>query len=191
MSQRIVVAMTGATGQIYGITALQLLEETDAEAHLVISDGAKLNLKQETDHRMQDVIALGDAVYDIENVGASPASGSFPTDGMLIAPCSMKTLAAIANGFAENLITRAADVTLKERRPLVLMPREAPFNRIHLENMLSVTDAGGVVYPPFPSFYHRPESIEEMVSQSVAKALTHLDVEVPFDEWNGLRIDVN
>lgn len=185
MDQRVVVAMTGATGQKYGVSALRLLGETGAESHLLISDGARVNLQQETDHRIEDVIELGDVVYDVENIGASPASGAFPTAGMLVAPCSMKTLAAIANGYAENLITRAADVTLKERRPLVLMPREAPFNRIHLENMLSVSDAGGIVYPPFPSFYHNPDTIDEMVSHSVAKALSHLGIEVPYEEWEG------
>lgn len=178
--------MTGATGQQYGIRALQLLGKTDSETHLILSDSAKVNLKQEADMTVANVEALADEVHSNENIGATIASGSFVTEGMLIAPCSMKTLSNIAHGSSGNLMTRSADVALKERRPLVLLPREKPFNRIHLKNMLEVTDAGGMIFPPFPSFYRQPDSIDEMISRTLARALSHLDVDITFDEWEGL-----
>jgi len=186
MSQRIVVGMTGSTGQLYGIRALELLAETDYESHLILSEAAKLNVVQEADRSVAAVEELADVVYDVGDVGAAPASGSFLTEGMVVAPCSMKTLSNVAHANSGNLITRAADVTLKERRPLVLMPREKPFNRIHLENMLKVTDAGGIIMPPFPSFYQSPQSIDEMVSRTVARTLRLLDVDVDVDEWTGM-----
>jgi 4-hydroxy-3-polyprenylbenzoate decarboxylase len=189
MAQRVLVAMTGATGQIYGVRALQLLAETGYETHLVLSDGAKMTLGGESAYTAEAVHGLADEVHASGNVGAPPASGSFRTEGMLVAPCSMRSLSDIAHGSAGNLVTRAADVTLKERRPLVLMPREKPFNRIHLENMLKVTDAGAVVMPPFPSFYDDPDSIDEMVSRTVTRALSLLDIDATFeiDEWDGMR----
>ncbi|MFB6196364.1 MAG: UbiX family flavin prenyltransferase [Haloplanus sp.] len=191
MSQRVVVAMTGSTGQIYGIRLLQLLEETPYETHLVLSNASKLNIVQEADYAVEDVEALADVAYDYKNVGAAPASGSFRTEGMLVAPCSMKTLSNVAHASAGNLITRTADVTLKERRPLVVMPREKPFNRIHIENMLKVTDAGAIVMPPFPSFYSKPESIDEMVSRTAIRTLSLLDLDVEFeiDEWKGMSTE--
>lgn len=186
MTDRVVVGVTGASGQIYAITALELLAETDVETHLVLSDAAKVNLRQEADYAVSDVLDLGDVVHDVGNIGAAPASGSFTADGMIVTPCSMKTLSEIAHGHSGNLITRAADVTLKERRPLVLMPRETPFNRIHLENMLSVTDAGAVVVPPFPAFYQNPDSIESMVANTMMRALSHVGVDFDYEEWDGL-----
>ena len=186
MTDRVIVGVTGATGQAYSISALQLLDRTDVEVHLIVSDAARVTLRQETDYGVGDLLELGDAVHDIDNIGAEPASGSFRTSGMLVTPCSMKTLAAIAHGYSGNLITRSADVTLKERRPLVLMPRESPFNRIHLENMLTVTDAGGVIVPPFPSFYQRPDSVEEMVDTTMKRALSQLGVDLEYDEWDGV-----
>lgn len=186
MVERVVIGMTGATGQIYGIRALELLRGTDYEAHLILSDAAKINIEQEAGYGTSEVIDLADGVHDNKNIGAPTASGSFQTNGMVVVPCSMKTLSDVAHGSSGNLITRSADVMLKERRPLVLMPREKPFNRIHLENMLSVTDAGGVILPPFPSFYQNPESIDEMVTRTTARALSHVDVEVEFEEWAGL-----
>jgi 4-hydroxy-3-polyprenylbenzoate decarboxylase len=189
MSQRIVIGMTGATGQLYGIRALQLLEPMDLEVHLVLSNASKLNIKQEAGMAVADIEELADAVHSNKNIGAQTASGSFETNGMLIAPCSMKTLSNIAHGASGSLMTRSADVMLKERRALVLMPREKPFNRIHLKNMLEVTDAGGIVYPPFPSFYQRPKSIDEMVTRTVARALSLLDVEIDYDEWEGISFD--
>ena len=186
MTDRVIVGVTGATGQIYAVSALQLLDETDYEVHLVLSDAAKINLHQESDYTVGDVTDLADVVHDVDNIGASPASGSFRNEGMIVTPCSMKTLAEIAHGHSRNLITRAADVTLKERRPLVLMPRETPFNRIHIENMLSVTDAGAVVVPPFPAFYQNPDSIEAMVDNTMARALSQLGLDVDYEEWDGL-----
>lgn len=186
MTERVVVGMTGATGQIYGVRALELLGENDYETHLVLSDAAKINLNQEIDYSPSDVEALADEVHDNRNIGAKTASGSFRTMGMLVAPCSMKTLSNIAHGNAGNLITRSADVMLKERRPLVLMPREKPFNRIHLVNMLEVTDAGGIIMPPFPSFYQQPDSLDEMITRTVARALSQLGLTVEYDEWTGL-----
>lgn len=178
--------MTGATGQIYGIRALELLVDRDYESHLVLSNAAKLNIEQEAEYTTEEVRNLASEVHEVKNVGAPIASGSFRTNGMLVTPCSMKTLSDIANGRSANLITRAADVMLKERKPLVVMPREKPFNRIHLENMLHVTDAGAIVMPPFPSFYQHPDSIDEMINRTVARALSFLDVEVEIDEWEGL-----
>ena len=186
MTARIVVGMTGSTGQLYGIRALELLADTDYESHLILSDAAKLTLVQEADRSVAAVEDLADAVYNVGDVGAAPASGSFLTDGMVVAPCSMKTLSNVAHANSGNLITRAADVTLKERRPLVVMPREKPFNRIHLENMLAVTDAGGIIMPPFPSFYQNPDGIDEMVTRTVARTLRLLDVEIEIDEWTGV-----
>jgi 4-hydroxy-3-polyprenylbenzoate decarboxylase len=178
--------MTGSTGQIYGIRILQMLGETDYESHLVLSEAAKLNITQEAGSSIADVKTVADEVYDNKNVGATIASGSFRTAGMIIAPCSMKTLSNIAHASSGNLITRAGDVTLKERRPLVLMPREKPLNRIHLENMLKATDAGGIIMPPFPSFYQQPSDIDEMISRTTARTLSLLDIDVEYDEWTGM-----
>lgn len=190
MGKRVVVGMTGATGQIYGVRVLELLRETDYESHLVLSKAARITLNQETEYSVADVTGLATETYDVGNIGAATASGSFATEGMIVAPCSMKTLSNVATGNSGNLITRSADVTLKERRPLVLLPREKPFNRIHLQNMLSVTDAGGVIMPPFPSFYANVDSIDEMVARTMARTLSLLDVDVAFDEWTGLGGDV-
>lgn len=185
-SNRVVVGVTGATGQLYAIKALEFLANADVETHLVLSDAAGLNIRQESEYTVEDVRSLADYVHDNRNIGAPTASGSFRTRGMLVTPCSMKTLSNIAHGNSTNLIARSADVALKERRPLVLMPREKPFNRIHLKNMLDVTDAGAIVMPPLPSFYNRPASIEEMVARTVARTLTYFDVDVAFDEWEGI-----
>lgn len=187
MTKRIIVALTGATGQIYGIRALELLADIDYETHLIYSDAATLTLDQETAYEPADLDAMADESHTTRNIGAPIASGSFRTDGMLVTPCSMKTLANIANGNAGDLITRAADVTLKERRTLVLMPREKPFNRVHLKNMLTVTDAGAIVNPPFPSFYQDVDNLDQMITRTVARALSLFDIPVPYDEWEGLN----
>ncbi|MFB6353093.1 MAG: UbiX family flavin prenyltransferase [Halobacteriales archaeon] len=186
MTDRVVVGMTGSTGQVYGVRALELLRDAGVETHLVLSDAAKINLNQEGDYTPAEVKAIADEVHDVKNVGAKPASGSFRTRGMLVAPCSMKTLSNVAHGNAGDLITRSADVMLKERRPLVVMPREKPFNRIHLENMLAVTDAGGIIMPPFPSFYQQPDTLEEMVTRTMARALDQLGLDIDYEEWSGL-----
>ena len=178
--------MTGASGQLFGIKALEVLADLDCETHLVMSDASKVNVEHEEDYSVSEVQSLADRVYDNANVGAPPASGSFRTEGAILTPCSMKTLSNVAHGNTGDLVTRSADVTLKERRPLVVMPREKPFNRIHLKNMLEVTDAGGIVVPPFPSFYQSPDSLEESVTRTVVRALSFLDLPVELDEWDGL-----
>lgn len=190
MVKRVTVGLTGATGQVYGIRALELVAKTDYESHLIISDSSKITIQQETEYTPAEVESLADHVHAVKNIGAPTASGSFATDGMLVAPCSMKTLANIAHGNAGNLITRTADVTLKERNPLVLMPREKPLNRIHLQNMLDVTDAGGIIMPPFPSFYQGSMDFDEMITRTTARALSLLDIDIEFGEWEGLAKEV-
>lgn len=187
--RKLIVAITGATGVIYGVRLLQALRELpDVQSHLLISEAGVLNLHQELDLNRKDVEALADVVHNVRDVGASIASGSFQSDGMIITPCSMKTLAAVANGLSDNLITRAADVVLKERRRLVLMVRETPFNLAHLRNMTAVTEMGGIIFPPLPGFYHKPQSIQEMVDHTVGRVLDlfalphHLT-----PRWNGLK----
>ncbi len=186
MSSNIVVGMTGASGQVYGFRALELFAETEWTTHLVLTEPAKVTISHEADRSVSEITALADEVHSDDNIGAPPASGSFLNAGMLIAPCSMKTLSNIATGNTGTLVTRAADVALKERRPLVVMPREKPFNRIHLENMLALTDAGGIVMPPFLSFYETDASFDDMITRTMARALSHFDVPAEFSEWSGL-----
>lgn len=189
LPKRIVVAITGASGVIYGIRALQLLRaHADVESHLVISRGGALTISQETDWRVADVAELADVVHPASNVGASIASGSFWTEGMLVAPCSMRTVGAIANSLADNLVVRAADVTLKEGRPLVLMVRETPLHRGHLRILGDAADAGAVIAPPVPAFYHRPATVEEIVDHTVMRCLDRLLPGLGGSRsWNGLR----
>jgi len=170
--KRLIVAMTGATGSIYGIRILERLRAMGGwETHLIVSDAGLLNAWE--DHRLKrrDIDKLADVVHPVRDVGATIASGSFLTEGMVIAPCSMKTLAAVAHGFADNLITRAADVVLKERRRLVLVTREAPLNLAHLRNMVQVTEMGGVIFPPVPAFYGHARTIDGMVNHTVGRVL--------------------
>lgn len=189
--RRLIVGITGATGVIYGVRLLQLLREMPGvETHLMISDAGVLNLHQELEMRRKQVEALAHVVHNVRDIGAAIASGSFQSDGMVIAPCSMKTLAAVANGLSDNLITRAADVVLKERRRLVLMVRETPFNLAHLRNMTSVTEMGGIIFPPLPGFYHRPQNIAEMVDQTLGRVLDLFAVQHTLTpRWNGLKPD--
>jgi flavin prenyltransferase len=185
---RLIIAITGATGVAYGVRLLQVLRETPVETHLLISEAGVLNLHQELDMKRKDVEALADVVYPVRDVGASIASGSFASSGMIVAPCSMKTLAAVANGLSDNLITRAADVVLKERRRLVLMVRETPFNLAHLRNMTAVTEMGGIIFPPLPGFYQRPQSIQEMIDHTVGRVLDLFAIEhVLTPRWNGMK----
>ncbi len=177
--RRIIVGISGATGFEYGVKALQLLKPMDIEVHLVVSKGAELTRSLETAYTKSDVEALADVVHQIGNIGASIASGSFQTLGMLIAPCSMRSLAAIANNMADNLLTRAADVVLKERRRLVLMARETPLNLGHLRNMQWVTEMGGIIFPPVPALYQKPQSIDDVITHSVGRALDLFGLEVP------------
>lgn len=186
--KRIIVAITGATGVVYGVRLLQSLRSTGVETHCLISDAGVLNLHQELTLKRKDAEAYADVVHNVRDVGASIASGSFQSDGMIIAPCSMKTLAAVAHGLSDNLITRAADVVLKERRRLVLMVRETPFNLAHLRNMTAVTEMGGIIFPPLPGFYHRPASIDEMVDHTVGRVLDLFSVEHKLTpRWSGLK----
>jgi len=186
MSLPLVVAITGATGVVYGVELLRVLKELGQETHLILSEAAGMNLAIETDHSLEEVRALADVVYPNKDVGAAVASGSFRTRGMIVAPCTVKTLSAIANSFTYNLVVRAADVTLKERRPLVLMVRETPLHKGHLELMTRAADCGATILPPMPAFYHRPESIMDIVHQSIGKALDQVGVEHKlFRRWSG------
>ena len=183
---RLVVAVSGASGAIYGIRALQVLHDLGAETHLVLTDAALETIRLETDYRRADVERLATRTHRIDDFTSKIASGSFLTDGMLVIPCSMKTLAGIASGYSDNLLLRAADVAIKERRRLVLVVRETPLSLIHIENMATVTRAGGVVLPAMPSFYHRPKTVEELVDQVVGKSLDLLGVEHRlFRRWDG------
>lgn len=176
--RRLILAITGATGAIYGVRLLQILRSMpQLETHLLVSDAGVLNLHQELDMNRKDVEALAHITHNVRDMGASIASGSFQSDGMIIAPCSMKTLAAIAHGLSDNLIARAADVMLKERRRLVMMTRETPLNLAHLRNMTAVTEMGGVIFPPLPGFYHRPKRIEEMVDHTLGRVLDLFGIE--------------
>ncbi|MCC8396423.1 UbiX family flavin prenyltransferase [Paraburkholderia sp. MMS20-SJTR3] len=187
--RRLIVAITGATGAIYGVRLLETLRRLGGvESHLLVSGAGWLNIQHELQLGKEDVHALADVVHSVRDVGASIASGSFATDGMIIAPCSMKTLASVAHGFADNLITRAADVTLKERRRLVLLVRETPFNLAHLRNMTAVTEMGGVIFPPLPAFYNQPTSIDEMVDHTVARVLDLFALGPALSPaWQGMR----
>ena len=187
--KRIVVAISGASGAIYGVRLLQMLREiTQVQTHLTVSDAGLLNLLQELDMDRAAVEALADVVYATRDVGGAIASGSFQCDGMVIAPCSMRTLAAVAHGLSDNLITRAADVMLKERRRLILMVRETPLNLAHLRNMTSVTEMGGIIFPPVPSFYHRPQSVAELVDHTVSRVVDLLGLPQPqAPRWGGLK----
>ena len=189
--RRIVVAITGATGAVYGVQLLERLRAIPGiETHLVISDAATLTLHQEVGLQRRDVEALAHVVHRNREIGASIASGSFQTDGMVVAPCSMKTLAAVAHGLSDNLIARAADVILKERRRLVLMVRETPLNLAHLRNMTAVTEMGGIVFPPLPSFYNKPGSIAEMVDHTVARVIDLLGIDNDLaPRWGGMKDD--
>jgi polyprenyl P-hydroxybenzoate/phenylacrylic acid decarboxylase-like protein len=170
--QRLIVAITGATGSIYGIRILEILREIGGwETHLIVSDAGALNAWQDHSLTRKDIGKLADIVHNVRDVGASIASGSFITGGMIIAPCSMKTLAGVAHGFSDNLITRAADVILKERRRLVLLPREAPLNLAHLRNMVAVTEMGGIIFPPVPAFYSHARSIDDVVNHTAGRVL--------------------
>jgi len=186
--QRLIVGMTGASGAIYGVRLLRLLGASSIETHLVMSRSAKITLSQEMDIGVAEVSALASVVHQVDNVGASIASGSLRTMGMVIAPCSMRTLAEIATGATSSLVTRAADVVLKERRRLVLIVREAPLHLGHLRSMAAVTEIGAIVYPPVPAFYARPTSLEQMVDHTLGRVLDLFDIENDaVSRWGGLN----
>ena len=176
---RLIVGISGASGVQYGVRALELLQGTSIETHLIMSKSAELTVHHELDCSVDDIRQLADVWHPVRNVGASVASGSFRTKGMLLAPCSIRTLGEITSGVTASLLTRAADVVLKERRPLVLMVRETPLHLGHLRNMVSVTEMGAIVAPPVPAFYTQPDSIEALVTQSVARALDLFDITLP------------
>jgi len=182
-NQRLIVAISGASGAVYGIRALEMLKGVGIETHLVISKAAALSLEAETELSLGDVQALADVTYKPADIGAAIASGSFKTLGMLIAPCSIKTLGEITTGVTSSLVSRSADVCLKERRRLVLMVRESPLHLGHLRSMAAVTEMGAIVAPPMPAFYTKPDSLDEMVRQSVARTLALFDIDVPMTRW--------
>ena len=174
---RLIIAISGASGIIYGIRFLELLQNMSVETHLVISKSAQLARSYETDMSLEQIKSLASVYHPVTNIGASIASGSFKTMGMIVGPCSMKTLAEIAHGISGNLISRAADVVLKERRRLVLMPRETPLHQVHLQNMLTVTQMGGIICPPVPAFYHKPVTIMDIVNDTVSRVLDLFDLD--------------
>jgi flavin prenyltransferase len=183
---KIIVAITGATGAIYGVRILERLREAGAETHLVVSRWGARTLLHETPYSREQVESLASVAYAPGDMGAAISSGSFRTDGMVIAPCSAKTLAAVAHGFGENLVHRAADVVLKERRRLVLVVREAPLSDIHLENMLKLSRMGAVVLPPMPAFYNRPRTVDDIVEHTVSRVLDQFGLDVSGAErWSG------
>jgi polyprenyl P-hydroxybenzoate/phenylacrylic acid decarboxylase-like protein len=188
MPKRLIIGITGATGAAYGIELLKLLRTMRGwESHLVLTEAGALNVWHELKMKRKEVEKLAQAAYHPKDVGAAIASGSFLTEGMIIAPCSMKTLAAVAHAHADDLVSRAADVILKERRRLVLLVRETPLNLAHIRNMAAVTEMGAIVYPPLPAFYAKPKSIDDMVAHSVARVLDLFGIHSPkLARWQGL-----
>ena len=183
---RLIVGITGASGAIYGVRTLEALRALDVESHLIVSRWARVTIAHETGYSVEEVERLAQCVYHPENQAAAISSGSFRTDGMVIAPCSMKTVAAIRTGFGDSLVCRAADVILKERRRLVLVPRESPFSEIHLENMLALARMGVTIFPPVPAFYSRPQTIEELVDFNVGRILDQFGLCMPgLARWKG------
>ncbi len=185
--RRLIVGITGASGAIYGIRILQALQGTDIETHLVMSESARITLAAESDMSTADVEALAGVVHNVRNIGATVSSGSFKTMGMVVAPCSIRTLSEIAWGTTSTLITRAADVVLKERRRLVLMLRETPLHAGHLQSMLQATHSGAIIMPPVPAFYARPQTLDDIVNHSVGRVLDLFGIETDLvARWNGL-----
>ena len=185
--KRLVIGMSGSSGVIYGIRMLEVLaKDPEVETHLILSQAAKMNIGIETEWSVADVEALADEVHNNKNIGASIASGSYKTAGMIVVPCSMKTLSGIANSYAENLIIRAADVMLKERRQLVIVPRESPLHTGHCELMLKASQIGAVICPPSPAFYTSPKNVDDIINHSVARVLDLFDIESDrLQRWQG------
>jgi 4-hydroxy-3-polyprenylbenzoate decarboxylase len=187
--KRFIVGLSGASGVIYGIRLLELLRDVpDVETHLIVSSAGAITIGLETDYSLNQVHDLADVTYRFNDIAAAISSGSFKTDGMVVIPCSMKTLAGIANSFSDNLLLRAADVVLKDRRRLVIVPRETPLHLGHIRLMLQVVEIGAILVPPMPAFYHRPKTIDDIINQSVNRVLDLLDVELPedlFTRWQG------
>lgn len=185
MKKRLVIGISGASGAILGIELLKILQQnTEYETHLVISRGAEETIPQETRYRLSEVMELADCIYNVKNIGASIASGTFKTEGMIVIPCSMKTAAGIACGYSDNLLLRAADVTMKERRKLVLVTRETPLSTIHLRNMLTLSELGAVIMPPMVSYYNKPANLEEMNRHILGKILDQFGIEIErYKRW--------
>jgi 4-hydroxy-3-polyprenylbenzoate decarboxylase len=187
MNKRLIVALTGASGAIYGVRILETLKKSDIETHLIISDSAKITLASETDYKVDYLESLADAVYSAKNIGACIASGSFITLGMVVAPCSIKSMSEIATGVTSNLISRAADVILKERRRLVLLLRETPLHAGHIRTMAQITESGGIVMPPVPAFYAKPKTIDDMVNHTVGRCLDLFEIDTNLvTRWAGV-----
>jgi flavin prenyltransferase len=181
---KIIVGISGATGVVYGVKILEALHKAKVETHLIITESAVKNLEIETDYKVHSLESLADVLYDVDDIGAAIASGSFKVEGMIVAPCTVKTLSAIANSFNYNLLIRAADVTLKERRKLLLLVRETPLHEGHLELMMKVTRMGGVIVPPVPAFYHMPKTIDDIINQTVGKVLDMFSIDAKlFRRW--------
>jgi len=186
MTRRIVVGISGASGVIYGVEILKLLAEQDIETHLIISEAGKKNIEIETESSVSAIEKMAHYTYDNKDVGASLASGSFLTDGMIVVPCTVKTLSGIANSYTENLLVRAADVTLKEKRKLVLVVRETPLHKGHLRLMTMAADMGAHILPPVPSFYHKPKTIEDIIHQTIGKVFDYMGIQHDlFKRWEG------
>ena len=187
-SRRLIIGISGASGVILGIRTLEILKQiTNVETHLVISSAAKVTIVQETDFAVSDVVALADFNYSIQDIGATIASGSFKSMGMLIVPCSIKTLSSVANSFAADLMTRAADVTLKEGRPLILVVRETPLHAGHLRLMMQVVESGGIIFPPLPAFYPIPQTVDNIVDNLVGRLLARIGIENDkYMKWEGM-----
>jgi 4-hydroxy-3-polyprenylbenzoate decarboxylase len=188
--KRLIIGISGATGAIYGVRMLEVLSRLkDVETHLVMTRAAKMTIQVETPHSVKDVEALADVVHDINNIGASISSGSFRTAGMVIAPCSMKSMGGIAHSVGGDLLVRAADVILKERKKLVLVARETPLHLGHLESMVALTRMGAVIFPPVPAFYHRPKTLDDIINQTVSRILDQFDIDVTlFERWSDEQI---
>ncbi|PCN50513.1 aromatic acid decarboxylase [Candidatus Geothermarchaeota archaeon ex4572_27] len=185
-NKRVIVGISGASGVIYGVRLLEVLSRLEVESHLVVTRLGEKNLELELNMKRQDVERLATRSYELHDLTAPIASGGFRAAGMVVAPCSMKTLAGIARGYSDNLLLRAADVTLKERRPLILVVREMPLNTIHLKNMLEAAEAGAIILPAAPAFYHRPKSIDDLVNHVVGKVLDLLNIEHDlYERWRG------
>jgi len=177
------VAMTGASGAILGIKLLEVLKKLGIETELIISEKAEIIITTETDYNVKEVRQLATKNYEVNDLTAAPASGSYKVEEMIVIPCTMKTLAAVANGYSDNLISRVADVMLKERRRLILVVRETPLNAIHLENMLKLTRLGVVIFPPIPSFYHKPQNINDIINHTIGRILDQAGIEIDIKRW--------
>jgi 4-hydroxy-3-polyprenylbenzoate decarboxylase len=189
----LIIGITGASGVIYGIRLLELLStKKEIQTHLIISEAGEINIRHETDWKIEDIRSLANYSYDINDIGGPLGSGSFKTDGMIVAPCTIKTMSALANSYTENLLLRAGDVTLKERRKLVLLVRETPLHIGHIRNMERLTEMGTIVMPPVPAFYYKPKTIQDIVDHTIGKVLDIFDIEHNlFQRWAGLEMEQN